>query len=75
MPKAKPKPAAKPWPDRVRALLARYDLTQAELGLRLGVTQATVGRYVDGWRPVPGPIRRLTTMMEDGDDLARFEEI
>lgn len=75
MPKVKPKPAPLPWPERVKALLERYDLTQAELGQRLGVTGGNVSQFVNGTRVPPKPIRKLVKLMETGDDLARLEMV
>lgn len=65
---------ANPWPDRVRALLARYDLTQKQLGSRLGLTNQAISTFVTGTRIPAKPVQILIAMMESGNDLSHFEK-
>lgn len=65
---------ANPWPDRVRALLARYDLTQKQLGSRLGLTNQAISTFVTGTRIPAKPVQILIAMMESGNDLSNFEK-
>lgn len=65
---------ANPWPGRVRALLAKYDLTQKQLGSRLGLTNQAISTFVTGTRIPAKPVQMLIAMMEAGDDLSRFEK-
>lgn len=62
------------WPDRVRALLERYQLTQKQLGQRLGLSHQNVNDFVNGHRVPPMPVQKLLTMMENGDDLSALDE-
>lgn len=65
MPKAKPKPAAKPWPDRVRALLERYGWTHAELASRIGVARACVTQYSTGQFEPRRSVQMLLEQLEE----------
>lgn len=68
MPKTKAKPkAGKTWPDRVRALLERYDWTHAELARRIGVSRVAVTQYGMGYL-IPRPIRLLLAQIEKNPD-------
>lgn len=69
MPKVKPKPAPLPWPERVKALLERYDLTQAELGERLGYSQSNVNKVIKGIRVPSNSMRKLLELMEAGETI------
>lgn len=62
------------WPDRVQALLQRYQLTQKQLGSRLGLSPQNVNDFVNARRIPPMPVQKLLTMMENGDDLSSLEE-
>lgn len=64
-----------PWPARVQALLERYQLTQKQLGSRLGLSFQNVNDFVHGRRVPPAPVQKLLAMMENGDDLSQFETI
>ena len=66
---------ANPWPDRVRALLAKYDLTHEQLGARLGVSRSGISTFLSGYRVPPRPVQKLIAMMEAGDNLSRFEKV
>ena len=62
------------WPDRVRALLAKYDLTQKQLGSRLGLSHQNISDFANGRRVPPSPVQKLIEMMEDGNDLSAYEK-
>lgn len=65
---------ANPWPARVRALLERYQLTQKQLGSRLGLTNQAISTFVTGTRIPAKPVQILIAMMESGNDLSNFEK-
>lgn len=62
------------WPARVQALLTRYDLTQKQLGSRLGLTNQAISSFVTGERIPAKPVQLLIAMMEDGNDLSANEK-
>lgn len=66
--------AKNPWPARVQALLTRYDLTQKQLGSRLGLSFQNVSDFCTGHRVPPAPVQKLIAMMEDGNDLSAYEK-
>lgn len=66
---------ANPWPDRVQNLLDAYELTHEQLGARFGVSRQNVSDFINGRRIPPRCIQKLMAMMEEGDDLSRFEKI
>lgn len=66
---------ANPWPARVRALLERYQLTQEQLGQRLGLSRTNVSNFLTGYRVPPRPVQKLIAMMESGNDLSNVEKI
>lgn len=41
---------------RMATILRRLKLTQVEAARRLGTTEASVSRYVNGLQPIPGPV-------------------
>ena len=41
---------------RMAAILKRLKLTQREAARQLGTTEASVSRYLNGLRPIPGPV-------------------
>ena len=43
-------------PQRMAAILRLVSLTQREAARQLGVTEASVSRYLNGLRPIPGPV-------------------
>ena len=61
------------WPARVQALLERYQLTQKQLGSRLGLSPQNVNDFVNDRRVPPMPVQKLLTMMEAGDDLSALD--
>ena len=63
-----------PWPARVQALLERYQLTQKQLGSRLGLTHQNISQFVRGTRIPPRPVQLLMEMMENGNDLSGNEK-
>lgn len=63
-----------PWPARVQALLERYQLTQKQLGSRLGLTHQNISQFVNGTRVPPRPVQLLMEMMENGNDLSGNEK-
>ena len=75
MPKkaATPEPQPPTWAERVAAIMARYHLTQAGLGKRLGVGQPIVGKWSRGTHVPSEPLQKLLVLMEQGNDLAELE--
>ena len=43
-------------PQRMAAILKRVKFNQREAARELGVTEAAVSRYLNGLRPIPGPV-------------------
>lgn len=63
-----------PWPARVQSLLDRYQLTQKQLGSRLGLSHQNVSDFANGRRVPPAPVQKLIEMMEEGNDLSAYEK-
>lgn len=77
MPKkpATPEPSPPSWAERVAALCARYQLTQADLGKRVGVQKSVVSKWVHGTQVPPISVQKLLAKMERGDDLVDVSDI
>jgi len=64
-PKRRPKSSANPWPERLRKLRDKLDLTQSELAKRLRISQSQVASYETGKRRPTRPIQFLIELLEN----------
>ena len=75
MAKTMGRPVTMPAADNVVAETRRkLNLSQAELGKMLGLTQAAIGQFESGKRTISGPVERLCkVLLKHPDILAGLE--
>lgn len=55
-----------PWPDRLKALRKKLDMSQVQLGKKLRCGQSIISRIESGERMPDGPLSYLIELAESG---------
>ena len=61
-------------PRQLRSILKKLSLTQVEAARRLAVNPRSMRRWIDGSRPIPGPVRASVRCWETLHDVKTLTE-